>query len=65
VDFTVLLKEIVEHGMTAYGFVVLPDDGEGLTPSDLASLAGLSNGMMEVSWRKVPSGSRAEAAGLP
>jgi hypothetical protein len=55
VDLTVLVKEIVEHGMTAYGFVVLPDDGEGLTPSDLASLGGLSSGTVEVSWRKVPA----------
>jgi hypothetical protein len=56
VDVTNLVKEIVEEGLTTYGFVVRADAGsrEGFGAPDLAQFSGLSSGVIEVVWRKVP-----------
>jgi hypothetical protein len=60
-DLTNLVKEIVEHGMTSYGFVVAAGPAaEGMTQGEAARFSGLSSATMEVTWRRTPE-SPAEA----
>jgi hypothetical protein len=56
IDVTNLVKEVVEEGLSTHGFLVRTDasHAEGLSASDLARLSGLSSGVIEVVWRKVP-----------
>lgn len=61
VDLTPLVKELVEWARPAHGFVatVDPAQGDGLTAADAARLAGISNGRVEVHWRRTtPRGAR-------
>lgn len=53
-DVTTVVKDLVEGGRRAYGFVVAADgaEEEGLSQADLARLAGLSNATIDVVWRK-------------
>ena len=56
-DLTTVVKEIAEEGVRSYGFLVEADagEGDGLTSADLARLAGLSTGIVEVTWRRTPA----------
>jgi hypothetical protein len=55
-DVTALLKEIVESGREAHGFIltVTPADGVGLRVEDLPRFAGLANAALEVKYRALP-----------
>jgi hypothetical protein len=56
-DVTMLVKEIVEAGMTADGFIlsVVPHEGEGIRVEDLPRLAALAGASLAVSYVKVPA----------
>jgi hypothetical protein len=60
IDVTTVVKEIVESGFEAYGFVLAADGAEesGLTQADISRLAGLSSGTIDVTWRRVPGAPR-------
>ncbi len=55
-DVTVAVKEILEHGMEAHGFLltVAPDTGEGIASDDRASLEGFAGATLEVQYRELP-----------
>jgi hypothetical protein len=55
-DVTGVMKEILESGMEAHGFIltVAPSDGVGLRLEDLPRLAGLANAELELKYRKIP-----------
>lgn len=59
-DVTFLVKEIVQAGMTADGFIltVVPQDGDGIRTEDLPRLAGLAEAALAVSYIKMPSRER-------
>lgn len=56
VDVTTVVKEVVEGGMRAHGYLVAVDGrgAQGLSPVELARLAGLSTASMDVTWRRLP-----------
>ncbi len=60
IDVTTVVKEIVEGGFEAYGFVLAADGAEesGLTQADVSRLGGLSSGTIDVTWRRVPAAPR-------
>lgn len=53
-DLTTVVKDLVEGGRRAYGFVIAADgaEEEGLSQADVARLAGLSTATIDVVWRK-------------
>jgi hypothetical protein len=55
VDVTHLLKEIVEAGMPAHGFLVTvnPADGEGLRLADLPRFGSLAGAELEIRYRSL------------
>jgi hypothetical protein len=57
VDVTNIVKEIVEEGLTTYGFVIAVDGAgaTGLAEGEVARFGGLSTGTMDVVWRRVPA----------
>lgn len=56
-DVTPIVKEIVEHGMEADGFILTvdPADGRGIRTADLARLQNLVGATLEVTYRRVSS----------
>lgn len=56
-DITVIAKEMLEHGMANYGFILTidPDEGVGLPASDLDALDALSGATVQVDWRRKPA----------
>jgi hypothetical protein len=56
-DVTTIVKEVVEAGMSADGFIlsVVPREGDGICVEDLARLAGLASATLAVSYVKMPS----------
>jgi hypothetical protein len=57
IDLTLLLKEIVEDGMEAEGFVltVPPFEGDGLSVEDADQFMGVGQATLELAYRKVPN----------
>ena len=55
-DITVIAKEMLEHGMTNYGFILTlePSEGLGLPEADLEAFESLSGATVEVDWRRKP-----------
>ena len=55
-DVTVIVKEMLEHGAPAHGFLltVAPDAGEGIVATDRASLEGFADATLEVQYRELP-----------
>jgi hypothetical protein len=55
-DVTVVVKEILEHGVEAHGFLltVAPDAGEGIGAADRAALEGFAGATLEVQYRELP-----------
>ena len=55
-DVTGLMKEILESGMDAHGFIltVAPEEGVGLRLEDLPRFAGLATASLDVRYRKMP-----------
>jgi hypothetical protein len=53
-DVTGIMKEILESGMEAHGFLltVAPADGIGLRVDDLPRFAGLANAGLELKYRQ-------------
>ena len=56
-DITVIAKEMLEHGMTNYGFILTVDPGEGLglPAEDLEELESLAGATVQVEWRRKPA----------
>jgi hypothetical protein len=66
IDVSSLVKEVVEYGLDAHGFLltVAPNSGDGIRSEDLARFSGLANAALEVTYRNVPEpppGDRAKA----
>ena len=55
-DLTAVLKEIVEEGIFADGFIVTvdPEEGEGIRALDLARLGALATAELTIKYRQVP-----------
>jgi hypothetical protein len=55
-DLTAVLKEIVEEGAFADGFIVTidPEEGEGIRAQDLPRLGALGTANLEIKYRQVP-----------
>jgi hypothetical protein len=55
-DVTAILKEVLESGMTADGFLLTvdPADGTGIASGDLTRFGTLSTATLDVQYRKVP-----------
>jgi hypothetical protein len=55
-DATSLLKEMVEGGMTTYGFILTEDSGggDGLSSEVIGRLQNLGSATLEVRYRKTP-----------
>jgi hypothetical protein len=55
-DVTGLMKEIVEAGMEAHGFILTlaPADGVGIRVEDLSRLGSLADAALEIEYRRVP-----------
>jgi hypothetical protein len=56
-DVTTIVKELVDAGMSADGFIlsVVPHEGDGIRVADLARLAGLAGATLDLSYVKMPS----------
>jgi hypothetical protein len=56
IDATSLLKEMVEGGMTTYGFILTTDPGagDGLSSDVVSRLQSLGSATLELKYRKVP-----------
>lgn len=55
VEFTPLVREVVEEGRTAYGFLLTldPADGVGIPAEDAPRFLGISNASLDVSYMRV------------
>jgi hypothetical protein len=70
IDVTGLMKELLESGLEADGFILTvdPRDGAGIASDDLSAFSGLSGATLEMTYRKSPPapgqrGARAKTAG--
>jgi len=56
IDATSLLKEMIEGGMTAYGFILTEGSGggNGLSTAAIARLQNLGSATLELHYRKTP-----------
>lgn len=62
-DVTRLVKEVLEHGAAAEGFVLTVGEGTGLRSGTVEALGDLSQATLEVEYRRVPPLPRAQRAG--
>lgn len=70
IDVTAVMKEVLEEGMEADGFILTvdPRDGVGIASGDVSSFSGLTGATLEMTYRRSPPvpgqrGARAKAVG--